>query len=725
MLKKITIALILSVFVVILCWIHPPTLAASLRDNQWRNYSNLPVLTTEQLAERVESLEISDGIPTIDLREFIVDLTPENREFRDRFYQSLQTELNRSSAAVALDLSHSIIKGEFFGTELGLRAPLYGDALLPLFPPEEQEQLQRDRSRLLRLSQLSRSLVGVAPESVQIAVFKAPVKLVQTRFTGSVHFNNTFFLDRLEAMGATFEKNADFSEARFSYPALFYSSIFADSAEFRGSIFFQKAGFNRVQFQQGANFQKSGFKTTGNFNQVKVSGTGNFSRTLWENNADFSGSQWEDRALFSRANFTESLFLTETTFEKLASFREARFNKPVNLRGGRIRDRLALSDATFSRNAWIEVAGLSFESDTSEITGDPGQIGKKLSVTTLQGNETLLRQLVRNFREQEQIADANQIEYMREKLRQKNLRQRIFGVNINRASIKTLRKLGLSPLQIKAIANAQQERLFGTLNELLTIKEIDLATYVKLRDRAIAGEPLSLAGWLRTTIRWLGVSVLLLLSCYGSSFWLVFGVGIVTLSYFGLLFWFVDRYRPFQPQPQIPTVFETAWILGIFSFLSSAGILAIFRTSDRPGLTLACLAILFLPIPALLLWFFYRQSPHIDSLEISYFVEDGGIRQLRLAIGRLPIIPRFAFFRDRYLPILSERRWNWLNYYDFSLNNLLKFGFNDIRVRDKNLPGLISTLVWYQWSLGILYLTLLLWTLSRTIPGLNLLIYLK
>ena len=46
-------------------------------------------------------------------------------------------------------------------------------------------------------------------------------------------------------------------------------------------------------------------------------------------------------------------------------------------------------------------------------------------------------------------------------------------------------------------------------------------------------------------------------------------------------------------------------------------------------------------------------------------------------------------------------------------------------LRDEHLPGLISGLVWYQWSLGLLYIVLLFWTLSRTIPGLNLLIYLK
>lgn len=112
-------------------------------------------------------------------------------------------------------------------------------------------------------------------------------------------------------------------------------------------------------------------------------------------------------------------------------------------------------------------------------------------------------------------------------------------------------------------------------------------------------------------------------------------------------------------------------------------------------------------------------------MDVSYFSEDGTLRQLRLLIGRLPVIPRYQVFRERFMPLLWDRRWNWLNYYDFSLNNLLKIGFNDVRLRDQDLPGIISTMAWYQWSLGILYITLLLWTLSRTIPGLNLLFYLK
>lgn len=112
-------------------------------------------------------------------------------------------------------------------------------------------------------------------------------------------------------------------------------------------------------------------------------------------------------------------------------------------------------------------------------------------------------------------------------------------------------------------------------------------------------------------------------------------------------------------------------------------------------------------------------------MDVSYFTEDGTFRQLRLLIRRLPVIPRNQTFRERYMPLKSDRRWNCFNYYDFSLNNLIKLGFNDVRLRDEHLPGIISALVWYQWSLGVINITLVLWTLSCTISGLNLLIYLK
>jgi uncharacterized membrane protein SirB2 len=690
-------------------------------------------LTLELLQERLRSPLQSEGVRTLDLRRVVIDLRPENAAFRDQFYRLIQAQLQRSrnattgemTAPLGLDLSYSTIKGELNISELGLRSPLYGQELSPLLSEAEQAQLKRDRRRLSQLSQLSRSLlIQGQPTSLQITVFRGALKLVQTRFEGFVNFTNAFFLGRVEAPGAEFVQESDWSETRFSQPANFTGAIFRREARFRNTIFFERAGFNLGRFQ-AVNFQGSEFRATANFSQSTFQQTANFNRIQWQGNADFAQTDWQSSVFFNRSKFSQALFLSEATFEKLISFREAQFSQPVNLRGANILDQADFGDASFAKAAYLNVTGLQFNSEEARILGDPGQVGRVLSVPTLQGNETLLRNLVRNFRLLEQIADANQVEYTRERLRLRQLQQQLWGTNLNTATLERLQQVGFSPVQAEAIAQFRTQQVFRNLPDLLRLNEIDLATYVKVRDRVVVSEPRSPVGWTLDALHWLGLSLLLLLSRYGTDFWLSFGVGMVALAYFGGLFWLIDRLRRFHPKPIVPTLSESIWVTSSFSLLSLLGLAAIFRTSEQPWLTLTCLAIVIIPIPVALLFLVYQQGRYHDLMDRSYFVEDGSLRQFRLLIGRLPNMPRFVFFRDRYMPILWDRRWNWLNYFDFSLNNLLKFGFNDIRLRDEHLPGLINTLAWYQWLLGILYIALLLWTLSRTIPGLNLLIYFK
>jgi hypothetical protein len=247
------------------------------------------------------------------------------------------------------------------------------------------------------------------------------------------------------------------------------------------------------------------------------------------------------------------------------------------------------SNARFLGDAYLNVANIMFDSDQAKIIGDAGEIGRLLWVPTLQGNEDVLRNIVRNFRSLQQISDANQLEYTTQRLRRRQLGSHL-----------VLRGKNSSPL-----------------------------------------------GWILEGLYWVGLSLLLLLSRYGTSFWLVFGVGMAAIAYFGLLFWLVDRFRRRIPQPIIPTAFEIPWMLGSYSLLTFAGVTAIFRSSDQPWLTLACLGGVILPMPTLLLWQLYRQGRYHDLMDVSYFVEDGSLRQLRLLIGRLPVMPRFEVFRDR------------------------------------------------------------------------------
>lgn len=683
-------------------------------------------LTLELLQARLKSPIQSEGMRTIDLRQFVIDLRPENAAFRDQFYQLIQAQIQRSTLPLGLDLSYSVVRGEFKLSDLGVRTPLYGQSQFPLFNQVEQFQLARDRRRLSQLSQLSRSLLVQSQLTpLQITVLRGSLALVQTRFEGFVNFTNTFFLERVEAQGATFTQEADWSETRFGRLVNFANTVFQRDVRFRSAIFFDRCRFNQTQFQGSVNFQSSEFQGSASFNQALFQQNTNLTRIQWRETADLSQTRWQGTVLFDRAKFSQALFLSEAVFEKSVSFRQVQFNQPVNLRGAAILDQADFADASFSKRAYLNVPNLQFDPRQARILGNPGQISQVLSVPTLQGNETLLRNLIQNFRQLQAIADANNIQYTIEKLRLRQFQQRLRGTDLNTANARQLERIGFSTNQVAVILKARSEQPFRAISDILRLDKIDFATYVRIRDRITVGQANSLAGWFLDGFQWGGLSLLLLLTRYGTSFWLVLGVGLITVAHFGVLFWLVDRIRRLRPQPIIPALPEIFWVMGGFSILTFAGLAAIFRTGEFPWRTLACIEIVIVPLPLILLFLIYWRGRYHDLMQESYLVEDGSMRQVRFLIGRLPNIPANPTFRERYTPILWERRWGWLNYFDFSLNNLLRFGFNDIRLRDQHMPGLITTLVWYEWCLGLLYFALLLWTLSRTIPGLNLLIYFK
>ncbi|MEY3221366.1 MAG: hypothetical protein RLZZ203_222 [Cyanobacteriota bacterium] len=722
-----------SVLIRLLCilaiFLFPvPTFAAPTEQNEPIN------LTLELLQERVKSPILKDGNLTVDLRKMVINLRSENTMFRDSFYQLLRKELQKTGAKpLGLDLSNSIIEGDFYGSDLGLRTPLYAQGIAQLFTPTEREQLESLHSVCLQSLALDfpnskdcKSLLGnKSNNSSNIAVFRGALIMVDSRFNGEVKFPNTFFLQSVNVQGANFLKPTNWDESRFSRTVNFNGAIFHALTSFQGSIFFDKANFQNVNFIESANFQGNIFCDDVKFTQGKFQQSVKFNSSFLQKKVDFSNVTFNNQVNFNKVDFHEALLMKDTIFKQALIFREAEFNQFVDLQGASILNQADFSDVKFAETAFLNVAGLVFNSNQAKILGNVGEIGKKLIVPTLQGNQNILRNLSQNFRLQQQVSDANQLEYTKQRLRLIELSHRLVAVNINTASINRLINLGFSETQAIEISKYRQIQHFRNISELLILPDVDLEIYNKLSDKIIATEPMVLSGWIVKSLSWLLLSLLLLISGYGTNFWLVFGVGGVVISCFGVLFWLVDRYRRLSPVPIVPRYYESLCILSSFICLISASVLAIFRNSGSPWLTLLCVLLIIVPIPAILVWQLYQQGRYHDLMDISYFREDGTLRQLRLLIGRLPVIPRNHSFRERYMPLLWDKRWNWLNYYDFSLNNWVRLGFNDIRLRDEHLPGIISALAWYQWSLGLLYIVLAGWTLSRTIPGLNLLIYLK
>ena len=494
-------------------------------------------------------------------------------------------------------------------------------------------------------------------------VLQSPLWLTEACFSGAFNAEGLYFLRAVDAKNAIFTQMANWRTVRFARSADFTDAQFQQESSFQSAIFASRTRFNGAVFNGPTHWKGSSFYDSARFGQTLFN-SANFSRTYWHDQADFDQATFQAPITFQKSRFSQDLFLTNAQFEAAANLRQVRFESDVNLRGALIRSQLDLGDARFSRASRINVADLDFNAGEAKLLGSPGQVGQRFWVPSMVSNEAVLQNLVRNFRLIEQVSDANQVEYTTERLR---LRQMLHEAS-----------------------------------------ELDGST-------------------LGRALHCLVLLALLLLSDYGTNVWLVFGVGAIATTLFGLMFWWVDRHRQQtflchssdEAVPSRREVFSIAATVAVslaiaFSLLVQCG---------HPLRSLGAVLLVSVPIPTLILIRRYQTRVASDLSEASYFVKNGATRRLQVLIARLPVIPQYPFYRDRYQPLLTNRRWSWLNYLDFSLNNWFKFGFNDIRLRDKAVPGWVSALVWYQWGLGIIYIALLLWTLSRTIPGLNLLLY--
>ena len=175
--------------------------------------------------------------------------------------------------------------------------------------------------------------------------------------------------------------------------------------------------------------------------------------------------------------------------------------------------------------------------------------------------------------------------------------------------------MGFSQTQAESIIHRRLIKPFRNKNELLAIADIDPSIYTRLNSRVVVREEFSFGGWLILVWKYVTLASLLLLSGYGTNFWLVVGIGIIITAYFGLLFWFLDRFRRLNPKPIIPTSYETISMLVSFNILLLFGFFAIFDNTYSFGLTIGYLTLITVPFPSLLIFSTLqkRSFPQLDG----------------------------------------------------------------------------------------------------------------
>ena len=162
------------------------------------------------------------------------------------------------------------------------------------------------------------------------------------------------------------------------------------------------------------------------------------------------------------------------------------------------------------------------------------------------------------------------------------------------------------------------------------------------------------------------------------------------------------------------------------SFLILAGLAAIFRVNETPWETLVYLALILVPVLISLLLLIYGQGryPRPNAGELL-------CRGWQHPAAALFDWPSAKYPRLSGLPRTLQRyslepcAGAGSTISTSALTTRCGLASTIFVCANEELPGLISTLAWYQWTSVIIYFGLLLWTLSRTIPGLNLLIYFK
>jgi uncharacterized protein YjbI with pentapeptide repeats len=155
---------------------------------------------------------------------------------------------------------------------------------------------------------------------LRCSTFAGDVKLNKATIINSIRFAGCQFRKRCELQGALFAGQTDFHgcdfggvvespQATFEAQALFARADFTYSAYFRdGTEFKSDATFTKATFRSNASFRSAQFESRAYFRETEFQGDARFKKATFDTTVDFGDSEFTDSAEFSGVRFGDNAY---------------------------------------------------------------------------------------------------------------------------------------------------------------------------------------------------------------------------------------------------------------------------------------------------------------------------------------------------------------------------------------------------------------------------------
>lgn len=252
------------------------------------------------------------------------------------------------------------------------------------------------------------------------------MRIVNSRFKGSVNFNNVIFKGPCTFSGTVFEKDANFENCIFTKFADFKETEFGSRASFLNAKFIEGTDFGKTKFLDYADFTAANFTKNSYFSEAQLNDKSSFSGAIFEKDSYFTGTKFIGESYFSGTQFNSSTYFKEAQFSN-SNFDRTRFKGYagfwITLFTGRVyfTDTVFEGDTYFAESqfrddAFFDGAIFHKKLDLSRAKFDRIYIEWNSIKDNLVYDGSAYLSLIRNFKNLESFEDADACYYQYRKL---------------------------------------------------------------------------------------------------------------------------------------------------------------------------------------------------------------------------------------------------------------------------------------------------------------------